>query len=140
MSKAARELTRLLDEQPKPVCAALTPFTLVDADFERGFVRLEFAAQPAFRNHFGNIQGGFAVAMLDAVISIAAYAALRRWLPTVEMKASFLEPIPIGPCVGEGRLLKAGRSFAFLDGQLLAGDGRPAIVATATAAVPAERS
>lgn len=140
MSNDVDELRRLLDAQPKPVCADLTPFTIVDARFNVGFVKIEFAAQPAFRNHFGNIQGGFAVAMLDAVVSIAAYALLRQWLPTIEMKSSFLEPIPIGPCIGEGRVLKAGRSIAFIEGTLMTPDHRPAVTATATALVPAPRA
>jgi uncharacterized protein (TIGR00369 family) len=132
MTSAAAELTRLLDDQPKPDCAALTPFVVVDADLEQGFVRLEFAAQPAFRNHFGNIQGGFATAMLDAAVSIAAYAKVRQWLPMVEMKSSFLEPLPIGPCIGEGRVLKVGRRLAFVEGRLLTAGRQPAIVVTAT--------
>jgi uncharacterized domain 1 len=139
MSEAVDELRRLLDGQPKPVCATLTPFTIVDARFDVGFVQLEFAPQPAFGNHFGKIQGGFAVAMLDTVVSIAAYAMLRQWLPTVEIKSSFLEPVPIGPCIGEGRVLKAGRSLAFIEGRLLTPDHRPAVTATATALVTAPK-
>jgi len=139
MSEAAGELRTLLDGQPKPVCASLTPFTILDARFDVGFVKLEFAPQPAFRNHFGNIQGGFAVAMLDAVVSIAAFAMLRQWLPTIEIKSSFLEPIPIGPCIGEGRVLKAGRSLAFIEGRLMTPDGRSAVTATATALIPAPK-
>ncbi len=136
MNNAAAELKTLLDGQPKPVCAALTPFAIIDADPEIGFVKLEFEPQPAFRNHFGNIQGGFAVAMLDVVVSIAAYARLRLWLPTVEIKSSFLEPIPIGPCLGEGRVLRAGRTIVFIEGRLITPDQRPAVTATATAVIP----
>jgi uncharacterized protein (TIGR00369 family) len=136
VTAGAAELIKLLDAQPKPECAALTPFTIIDADLERGFVRLEFAAQPAFRNHFGHIQGGFAVAMLDAAVSIAAYARLRQWLPTVEMKSSFLEPIAIGPCIGEGQVIKVGRSVAFLESRLLSARREPAVVASATALIP----
>ena len=132
----AAELTQLLDSQPQPACAALTPFAVVAADLEQGFVRLEFAAQPAFRNHFGNIQGGFAMAMLDAAVSVAAYAKLRQWLPMVEMKASFLEPVAIGPSIGEGRVLKVGRRLAFVEGRLLGTSQRPAIIVTATLLVP----
>jgi hypothetical protein len=51
-----------LDAQPQPVCAELTPFTIVDADRASGAVTLSFAPQPAFRNPFGHVQGGFAVA------------------------------------------------------------------------------
>ena len=57
---------QLLAELPRPVCAALTPFEVLDADGERGWVRLRFAPQPAFTNHFGAVQGGFLVAMLTS--------------------------------------------------------------------------
>src|SRR5262245_5350459 len=103
MSQEAAQLRTLLDGQSKPASASATRFPVVEADLDAGFVRLEFEPQPAFKNHFGNIQGGFAVAMLDAVVSIAAYAKLRQWLPTIEIKTSFLEPIPIGPCIAEGQ-------------------------------------
>ena len=139
MSSDLDEVKALVDGQPKPVCARLTPFAIVGADCAGGFVRLEFEEQPAFRNHFGNIQGGFAVAMLDVAISIAAYVKARAWLPTIEMKSSFLEPLPVGPCVGEGRVLKIGKSLAFVEGRLLRADGRPAVIATATALVPPAR-
>ena len=130
----------LLDGLPQPICAKLTPFVIMDVDSGGGFVRLRFEEQPAFRNHFGNIQGGFAVAMLDAAISIAAFAKTRAWLPTIEIKSSFLEPLPIGPCVGEGRVLRAGKSLAFIEGRLLTVEGRPAVTATATALVPAAKN
>jgi uncharacterized protein (TIGR00369 family) len=136
MTPAAAELAKLLDSQPKPACAALTPFTVTEADLGEGFVQLEFAAQPAFRNHFGNIQGGFAMAMLDAAVSIAAYARLRHWLPMIEMKSSFLEPVAIGPCVGEGRVLRAGSRLAFVEGRLLSAARQPAIIVTATLLMP----
>src|SRR5262245_7092433 len=115
MSEMADELQRLLDNHPKPACTALTPFTVIDADLDRGFAQLEFAS---FQNQFGSIQGGFAVAMLDVVLLVAAYAKLRQWLPTIEIKSSFLEPLPVDVCIGEGRLLKAGRYVAFVEGRL----------------------
>jgi uncharacterized protein (TIGR00369 family) len=136
MSRAVDEFRAALAATPKPDCAALTPFTIVDADPAAGHVRLAFAAQPAFRNHFGNIQGGFAVAMLDVALSVAAFARYRQWLPTVEIKTSFLEPVPIGPCEGDARVIKAGRMLAFVEARLLLANGRPAVAATATAAVP----
>ena len=125
------EFRRLLSRHPFPVCAELTPFTILDADLDTGRVRMEFEAQPAFGNHFDAIQGGFAVAMLDAVVTLAAFAAVRDWLPTVEIKASFLEPLPIGACVGEGQVVKCGRQIVFVEGRLLK-DGAAAVVASAT--------
>jgi uncharacterized protein (TIGR00369 family) len=98
-------------------------------------VRLEFAEQSAFRNHFGNIQGGFAVAMMDVVLSLAAFAKLRQWLPTVEIKSTFLAPAKLGACIGEGRVLKVGQSLAFVEGRLWGADGALAVHATATALI-----
>lgn len=135
MSKAA-ELQSALDAQPKPDCAALTPFVVEDADFEVGKVVLRFAPQPAFKNHFGNVQGGFAVAMVDALVSIAAYAKTRAWLPTIEIKSSFVAPMKLGECKGEGAVIKAGKQLVFLEAKLWGADGKLAVHATATAAMP----
>lgn len=137
MSKA-NELQAILDAQPKPDCAALTPFVVQEADFEAGRVVLVFAPQPAFKNHFGNVQGGFAVAMIDVLISIAAYAKTRLWLPTVEIKSSFVTPMKLGECRGEGSVIKAGKQLVFLEAKLWGADGRLAVHATATAAIPSQ--
>ena len=134
MNQAA-ELTALLASQPKPVCADLTPFEVTAADFDTGAVTLQFAAQPAFSNHWGNIQGGFGVAMVDVLISVAAYTRLRQWCPTVEIKSTFIAPAPVGTCGGEARILKVGKSVAFVEARLWGADGQLAIHATATVSV-----
>lgn len=126
------ELERLFAGQAKPDCAALTPFSIDDADLAQGRVRLRFAPQPAFKNHFGNIQGGFAVAMIDVLVSVAAYAKTRAWLPTIEIKASFLAPAKLGECMGEGLVIKAGKQLVFLEARLWGADGKLAVHATAT--------
>jgi len=136
MSEVQR-LRDVLAGQPTPKCAELTPFEILDANFEDGFVRVEFAPQPAFRNHFGDIQGGFGVAMIDLLVSIAAYAKTGQWMPTVEIKSSFVAPAKLGVCVGEGRVVKAGRNLVFMEARLWGADGRLAIHAMATAIAPA---
>jgi uncharacterized protein (TIGR00369 family) len=116
-----------------PVCAALTPFEVIAVDATEGLVRIDFAPQPAFGNHFGDIQGGFVVAMLDVPLSLAAYLITGGFLPTVEIKTSFLAPARIGPCTAEGRVLRAGRTLVFSEARLWSGDGTLAAHATATA-------
>ena len=128
----AAELTRLLASQAPPPCASLTPFEVADANLDAGSVTLSFAEQPQFSNHFGNIQGGFAVAMIDVLISVAAYAKLRQWCPTVELKSTFLAPAELGPCRGEAQVIKVGKSLAFLEARLWGSDGALAIHATGT--------
>ena len=136
MSTAAQDLQSALSSQPTPDCAALTPFAVEDANFDVGRVVLRFAPQPAFKNHFGNVQGGFAVAMVDVLVSVAAYAKTKQWLPTVEIKSSFVAPMKLGECRGEGLVVKAGRQVVFLEAKLWGADGKLAVHATATATVP----
>ena len=119
------ELQQLLDRQPKPVCAQLTPFRIIDANLEAGSVRLEFAPQPAFGNHFGNVQGRFAVGMIDVLLSVCAYAKYRLWLLTAEIKTSFVGPLPMETCLGEGKVHQGGAQSR-LSGRILADRGWPA--------------
>jgi uncharacterized protein (TIGR00369 family) len=119
-----------IDAQPKPVCAQLTPFRIAGAEKAAATVRLEFAPQPLFGNHFGNVQGGFAMAMIDCLTSLAGYVATGEWIPTIEMRADFLAPLPIGPCIGEGVIVKAGRSAVFAEAKLFRADGQVAISAS----------
>ncbi len=79
----AAALTAVLAEQVLPHCSALMEKEIVEADLERSYVKLRFAEQRAFENHFGNIAGGFAVELIDVLISIAAYAKTRQRCPTV---------------------------------------------------------
>ena len=136
MSSAVQELQSALDSQPKLDCAALMPFVVEEADFDLGRVVLLFAPQPAFKNYLGNVQGGFAVAMVDVLASVAAYAKTKQWLPTVEIKSSFVAPLKLGECRGEGLVVKAGRQLVFLEAKLWGADRRLAVHATVTAVVP----
>ena len=128
----ADRLVALLGAQPTPACAALTPFAVVDADLQAGFVALRFEPQPAFANHWGDIQGGFGVALVDVLVSVAAYARTRQWCPTVEIKCSFLARAKLGECRGEARIIKVGTGLAFLESRLWGADGELAIHAAAT--------
>ena len=135
MPKAA-ELQALLDRQPRLDGSALPPFSVEEADFDRGRVVLRFAAQPAFKNYHGHVQGGFAVALVDVLISVAAYARTRAWLPTVEIKSTFVAPLRLGESRGEACVIKAGKQLVFLEARLWGADGSLAVHATATACVP----
>jgi len=132
MSPYTEELRQLLATSPQPACVALTPFELVEADTGPGRARVEFAAQPAFGNHFGNIQGGFIVAMLEVPLTLAVYIETKRFLPTIEIKTSFLSPARLGACVGEGVVVRAGSNLVFAEARLWSPDGKLAAHATAT--------
>jgi acyl-coenzyme A thioesterase PaaI-like protein len=56
-------------------------------------------------------------------------------LPTLEIKSSFLTPMTLGECRGEGVVIRAGKQVVFLEARLWGADGRLAVHATATAAM-----
>jgi len=95
-------------------------------------LRAHIASQPAFGNHFGNGQGGFVVAMLDVPLSLAVFVKTKRFLPTIEIKTSFISPARIGVCIGEGVVVRAGASLVFAEARLWSSDGALAVHATAT--------
>ena len=110
----AAALTAIFAEQVPPPCSALVENEIVDADFDRGYVKLRFAEQRAFENHFGNIVSGFAVELIDVLTSVAAYATTRQWYPTVEIHRRFVGPAKIGVRVGEAWVSRPARTSYFL--------------------------
>lgn len=129
-------LQRVLESFEMTPSVAMTPFTVEAADFARGEVRLLFAPRPDFANRTGVTQGGLAMGMMDVALSLAAFAGTGVFTPTVELKASYLAPLPIGPVLGIGRVLKAGRTLVFLEGSLSAPGSPVSIASTATTLMP----
>ncbi len=109
---------------------------VIAMDGRRGRARVCFRPRPEFCNPLGFVQGGFLTAMLDSTAAIAAIAltGVTHFMPTVEIKTSFIAPAPCEPLVGIGRCLHLGRRTAFLEGALYARDDERLLAhATATA-------
>jgi len=106
-------------------------------DAESGVVTIEYDAKPPFCNLVGNVQGGMLTAMLDNAMSFAVLCRLDpgHVAPSLEIKTSYLEPARLGRIVGEGRVVRHGRSITFLEGRLMDSDGTVLAVATATAII-----
>lgn len=133
------DLIGVVDALPRPVCAELTPFTCTAASRTPGYVALRFDPQPAFGNHFGNVQGGFAMALLDALFTVAIYLDTGELAPTLSVSAQFVAPLPIGVVHGEGRMVRSGRAVAFAEATLATPDGLLCVTGTATAALRGNR-
>jgi uncharacterized protein (TIGR00369 family) len=86
-------------------------------------------------NPMGQIQGGYVIAMLDEVMSVACMVASKMTCvaPTLEMKTSFLRPAMPGELKGVGRVLKWGRTIAFTEGEIYDASGKLLAKATGTA-------
>ncbi len=110
-----------LDGLPRPPCADLLGWEVVDARPADGWIRVRFEGRPQFCNPAGFIQGGFLAAMLDDTMGPAMFifGEGRVFTPTIDLHVSFLSPARPGPLYGEGQVVQAGKSIAFLEGRLM---------------------
>jgi uncharacterized protein (TIGR00369 family) len=100
-----------------------------------GRITIAFEAKPEFCNLLGSVQGGMLAAMLDMVMSFSVLCTMGGpgfVVPTVTMNTQFLSPAKPGRIVGEGAVVKKGRSVAFMEGRLRDRDGRLLTTATAS--------
>lgn len=100
----------------------------------------DYEAPPEFANAFGGVQGGLIAGFLDEVMGAALYCQSgQTHLPTtLDLTMSMLRPVPLGPLVAKGRVVKAGRRVAFLEGELFDPEGNLLARSTATA-IPTPR-
>ncbi len=116
-------------KKPSPASAFLG-LELLEIDPGAGIARMAFRATDALCNKWGGIQGGMVAAMLDDAMAIAIGMTL-EWgqiSPTLEMKTNFLAAAKPGRILAEGRVIRRGKSVAFVEAELSNEDG--ALVAT----------
>lgn len=128
-----------LDNLPRPPCAELLGWRVLDARPADGWIRIGFEGRREFLNPAGYVQGGFLAAMLDDTMGPAMFVHSegRLYTPTIDLHVSFLAPARPGPLFGEGQVIQAGKSIAFLEGRLTDADGVLLARATATARLAA---
>ncbi|MBC8239638.1 MAG: PaaI family thioesterase [Alphaproteobacteria bacterium] len=107
----------------------------LEIDAARGFARIAYVGKADFCTDLGVLHGGFLSAMMDEAMAIAATAAKNfdYVVPTLEMKTSYLAPVPPGRLIAEGQVVKAGQRVVYLEGKLFNTEGALAATATATA-------
>jgi uncharacterized protein (TIGR00369 family) len=106
----------------------------IRCDPQRGRITVAFQARREFCNLIGSVQGGMLTAMLDLAMSFAVLCALDdgHAVPSLEVKTSFIAPARPGEIVGEGMLVRRGRSIAFMEGRLTDLQGNLLTTASAT--------
>lgn len=121
-------------EIPKPQSAVLLGWRLLAADSDTGWVRIAFDGKREFTNPAGQIQGGLLTAMLDDCMGPAVWVRSRGELypSTLDLTVSFLAPALPGPLVGEGKVLKLGKTIGFVEAQLTSEQGELLARATST--------
>jgi uncharacterized protein (TIGR00369 family) len=129
-------LRRLIADRSKlaPIARLLGARVL---SVEEGRVLVEFAVKDDFMHPGGAVQGGIITAYLDLCMAMAAHTLFDagEFFSTSAITVNFLAPITEGPVVGEGTVLKKGRSTVFLEAAVRDGRGHDYAHATSVGSI-----
>lgn len=132
----------VFDRFPKPPCADLLGWALLEHDAAKGWARMAFEGRPQFLNPAGFIQGGMLSAMLDDTMGppVLLMTEGRLYTVTIGMSVNFLAPARPGRLIGEGQVVQLGKTIAVVDASLRDGSGTLVARATSQARlIPTER-
>ena len=129
---AERELARRLRESN---AGKFFGFELEAAEEGRAVLRMR--VRSAHKQVHGVVHGGIVAALADTAGGLATYMVVPRGtrIATVEMKINFLEPVDRGTLVAEARVLRRGKHFAVVDGDVRDSRGRLVAKALMTFAI-----
>lgn len=128
-------LARFQNSKKRPPCSDTLGMRLAALSQDEQWVRMEFDVPQMFANPTGAVQGGFISAMMDEAMSTAVIIAsnVTMTAPTLEMKTSYLKRLMPGPASVTARILKLGKSAAFMEADCFDANGDLVARATATA-------
>jgi uncharacterized protein (TIGR00369 family) len=97
---------------------------IVTEDLPDGTVALSLQTGPSHVNEVGLVHGGIAMLLLDGAMGRAAGRTLApgQGCATIQFTAQFLAPAQ-GRLRAHGRVVKRGRTVAFLEGECTREDG-----------------
>lgn len=131
----------LSGRRPRSASMELFNGRLRHVDPDLGVISWEYPANPRFSNPWGQIMGGMLAAILDATMGGALGCMLQQdEIPqTIEMKVNYLRAAKLDTVISEGRVVRKGRSIAFIEGDLRDTEGELLCTATATFAIQQRR-
>ena len=128
------EIIKLL-ESNKPPCVETLRGSLIEFNEEDKIMVMEFDAIPEFCHSEAQIvQGGFVTGMMDASMALLLIGLLDfEFNPvSLDINVSFLEPAHPGMLYAESKVLRLGKSIAYMSSTLTQ---EGTIVASATSTV-----
>ena len=131
----AEMLERFQNSKKRPPCSDTLGMHLAEVEQDAKRIRMDFDVPGMFANPTGAVQGGFIAAMMDEAMSTCCIIAsnVTMTAPTLELKTSYLLRLMPGSASVEARILKWGRSAAFMEAECFDADGKLVAKATATA-------
>ncbi|MBO6717644.1 MAG: PaaI family thioesterase [Rhizobiaceae bacterium] len=104
--------------------------------WDREAMRLRLAFEPPrdVINFGGVVQGGFLIAMMDDAMGFNCFISLgmANRQATIDLHTHFLRAVQYGRIEVEARVVRAGRSVAFLEAELYGPDGELAARTTSS--------
>ena len=101
---------------------------------QKGFARYRLPSRAELNNSWSIAHGGVLMTLLDIALGSAAYTmvdAQTEGILTIDLQTQFLAP-GIGTLVGEGRVVKAGKTIIFCEGEITNESGEVIAKATGT--------
>lgn len=83
-----------------------------------GRTRLRMALGPRHLNNIGIAHGGALCTLLDVAMGTASRVHAGAPVMTLDMQVAFLAPGRTGALIGEGRVVKGGRSILFCEAEV----------------------
>ncbi len=126
-------------DMPRPPCAELLGWELIDQWPDDGRIELAFHPTAQMLNPRGTVQGGFVAAMLDDIMG-PAFVAMTNGAEvpmTIDMNVTFVQPVMPGRVIGRGRVISRSRKTVFLEAELFDEQNLLLARATSTARVVA---
>ena len=110
----------------KPSTGVMSKSHILDVRAADGFVRVSYDIGAEFTNPGGSVQGGIVTALLDDAAAFAVIAMSRQpvYVPTLELKTSFFAAALPGMLYAEARVVKLGRTIAFVEADLTDASGK----------------
>ena len=104
---------------------------------EDGRVTVEFEVREEFKHPGGAVQGGIVTAYADLCMALAAHTHFepRQHMSTSSLTLNFFAPVTAGPVIGQGTVVKKGRSVVFMEAVLHDREGNEYAHATSVGSV-----
>ena len=131
----------VFDRFPPPPIAEFLGFELISETPEAGEIEVAFHPTEEMTNVRGDVQGGIVAAMLDDTMGPALLSMTggRCVAASIDMNISYLRPMMAGRVTAKGRVVRKGRSIAFLEAEIFNAEGKLLARATSSA-IPMELS
>jgi uncharacterized protein (TIGR00369 family) len=108
-----------------PATARWLGMEVIAWDREARKMRLSFDPPKDVINFGGVVQGGFLIAMMDDAMGFNSFVSLdmASMQSSIDIHTHFLRPVEYGRIEVEARVVKAGRSVAFVEAELFDKNG-----------------